>query len=85
MRSVNLARLFATSTALMLIASACGGGSDEASDDPASAETSDTCVGEDTVTLGFLNSTTGVLAISDQTVRDSLNLAASESTLTVEF
>ena len=38
----------------------------------------DTCVEGDTVKLGFLNSTSGPMAISEQTVRDSLMLAAEE-------
>ena len=38
----------------------------------------DTCVDGDSVELGFLNSTSGVMAISEQTVRDSLMLAAEE-------
>ena len=38
----------------------------------------DICVDGDTVELGFLNSTSGVMAISEQTVRDSLMLAAEE-------
>ena len=69
--------------ALSLLAAACG--SDSKSDDAAAdtssgdkAETSDTCVDGDTVTLGFLNSTSGAMAISEQTVRDSLSLAATE-------
>ncbi len=37
-----------------------------------------TCVDGDTVKLGFLNSTSGVMAISEQTVRDSLTLASEE-------
>jgi urea transport system substrate-binding protein len=36
------------------------------------------CFAGDTVKLGFLNSTSGAMAISEQTVRDSLLLAASE-------
>ena len=46
----------------------------------ASAETpsGDTCVDGDSVELGFLNSTSGVMAISEQTVRDALLLAADE-------
>jgi urea transport system substrate-binding protein len=46
-----------------------GGGGEEASG---------TCVEGDTVKLGFLNSTSGPMAISEQTVRDSLILAAEE-------
>lgn len=47
-----------------------GGGGGDAS--------SDTCVEGDTVKLGFLNSTSGPMAISEQTVRDALILAAEE-------
>ena len=50
--------------------SGSGGGGESAS--------SDTCVDGDTVKLGFLNSTSGPMAISEQTVRDSLILAAEE-------
>ncbi len=42
------------------------------------AASGDTCVDGDSVELGFLNSTSGVMAISEQTVRDSLMLAAEE-------
>ena len=38
----------------------------------------DTCVDGDTVKLGLLNSTSGAMAISEQTVRDSLLLAKDE-------
>ena len=38
----------------------------------------DTCVDGDKVELGLLNSTSGVMAISEQTVRDSLLLAVDE-------
>src|SRR5690349_6098295 len=38
----------------------------------------DTCVDGDTVKLGLLNSTSGAMAISEQTVRDSLLLATEE-------
>lgn len=59
---------------LALVASACGSeASSEATDVPA-----DTCVDGDVVQVGFLNSTSGVMAISEQTVRDSLILAAEE-------
>src|SRR5689334_18720533 len=37
-----------------------------------------TCVDGDTVKLGFLNSTSGPMAISEQTVRDSLLMAKDE-------
>ena len=52
-----------------------GGGSASSSDGGSSG---DTCVSGDTVKLGFLNSTSGAMAISEQTVRDSLILAAEE-------
>lgn len=38
----------------------------------------DSCVAGDAVKLGFLNSTSGPMAISEQTVRDALILAAEE-------
>ena len=44
----------------------------------AAAPSGDICVEGDTVKLGFLNSTSGPMAISEQTVRDSLMLAAEE-------
>jgi urea transport system substrate-binding protein len=59
----------------------CSSSDDEGSsgDDGGGEEaTSDTCVEGDTVKLGFLNSTSGPMAISEQTVRDSLILAAEE-------
>ncbi|MCW2798113.1 urea ABC transporter substrate-binding protein [Nocardioides sp.] len=70
--------------ALSLTAAACG--SDSTSSSSAGADSSskttagssDTCVTGDTVKLGFLNSTSGAMAISEQTVRDSLGLAAKE-------
>ena len=59
-------------TALSL--AACG----NKSDDGASA--ADSCVDTsgDTIKLGFLNSTSGAMSISEQTVRDSLGLAMEE-------
>jgi len=65
----------ASVAAAALLATACGssdasGGSGESA--------SGTCVEGDTVKLGFLNSTSGPMAISEQTVRDSLILAAEE-------
>jgi urea transport system substrate-binding protein len=63
---------------LALFAAACGsdGGDESASGD--SSGDGDICVEGDTVKLGFLNSTSGAMAISEQTVRDSLMLAAKE-------
>lgn len=62
-----------------LLLSACG---DDSADDAASGssggDSSGTCVDGDSVKLGFLNSTSGAMAISEQTVRDSLMLAAKE-------
>ena len=59
-----------------LLLSACG---DDSADDSASgssgSDSSGTCVDGDSVKLGFLNSTSGAMAISEQTVRDSLMLA----------
>lgn len=53
----------------------------DATDAPAEEAESasgDICVDGDVVELGFLNSTSGVMAISEQTVRDSLILASEE-------
>ncbi|PRZ07000.1 urea-binding protein [Isoptericola sp. CG 20/1183] len=58
---------------------ACGAQVDAAGADP-SAGTADSCVDTsgDTVRIGFLNSLSGTMAISEQTVHDSLQLAAAE-------
>ena len=67
---------------LALLLAACGGSrtdtvSSEATGSSASGES---CVDTsgDTVKLGFLNSTSGAMAISEQTVRDALLMAADE-------
>ncbi|MCB0995579.1 MAG: urea ABC transporter substrate-binding protein [Acidimicrobiales bacterium] len=62
-------------------ASGDDGGGEEATDgstDGSEAASGDICVEGDTVKLGFLNSTSGVMAISEQTVRDALILASEE-------
>jgi urea transport system substrate-binding protein len=63
-----------------LFVAACGDSKSSSSSGTkaTTAASSDTCVSGDTVKLGFLNSTSGAMAISEQTVRDSLKLAASE-------
>jgi urea transport system substrate-binding protein len=77
-------RLFGTFLLVpALFLAACGGGDDGGDDSAAGGSgggggSSDTCVDGDTVKLGFLNSTSGAMAISEQTVRDSLLLAAKE-------
>jgi urea transport system substrate-binding protein len=67
---------------LSLFAAACGDSEDDSSSGSDSGgggeEASGTCVEGDTVKLGFLNSTSGTMAISEQTVRDALILAAEE-------
>jgi urea transport system substrate-binding protein len=65
--------------ALALVAGACGDDSSGGSGESASAEgDTDICVDGDTVKIGLLNSTSGTMAISEQTVRDSLLLAVDE-------
>jgi len=64
--------------ALSLTATACGDDSTDTATDSGTTGTSGTCVTGDSVKLGFLNSTSGAMAISEQTVRDSLMLAAEE-------
>jgi urea transport system substrate-binding protein len=50
----------------------------DTTDAPPAEGSGDMCLEGDTVTLGFLNSTTGAMAISEQTVRDALLLGAEE-------
>ena len=65
--------------ALAFIAVGCGSSDSSGSSGGGGESASgDTCVDGDTVKLGFLNSTSGPMAISEQTVRDSLILAADE-------
>jgi urea transport system substrate-binding protein len=74
----NRSRLFIAFLALpALLAGACGDGGDD-SESSSGSGGSDICVDGDAVKLGFLNSTSGAMAISEQTVRDSLILAAKE-------
>ncbi|MGH1503828.1 MAG: urea ABC transporter substrate-binding protein [Acidimicrobiales bacterium] len=63
-----------------LVAGACGGSSSDSSESSSSDEAAagGICVEGDTVEIGFLNSTSGTMAISEQTVRDSLIMAAEE-------
>lgn len=70
----HLRPMSAALAALALLGASCSS-SDDSSGDSAS---SGICVDGDTVQLGFLNSTSGAMAISEQTVRDSLSLAAGE-------
>ncbi len=70
-------------TVAALVASACSSGSSTTTASGGSSGTggaaaTGTCVDGDTVKLGFLNSTSGAMAISEQTVRDSLLLAKDE-------
>ena len=70
-------------TLAALFGSACGSGSSATSASGGSSGTggaaaTGTCVDGDTVKLGLLNSTSGAMAISEQTVRDSLLLAKDE-------
>ncbi|HKY15270.1 MAG TPA: urea ABC transporter substrate-binding protein [Microthrixaceae bacterium] len=68
-----------TIAAFALLVSACGDdASDDAADSGGEEAASGTCVDGDTVKLGLLNSTSGAMAISEQTVRDSLLLAVKE-------
>lgn len=75
-------RALALPAAALTLALAVAGCGARTSDDPADAGTaaSASCVDTsgDTVKIGFLNSLSGTMAISEQTVRDSLDLAAEE-------
>jgi urea transport system substrate-binding protein len=73
--------LLALLALIAMLVAACGSDDSESSgteDKPSEQASGDTCVDGDTVKLGFLNSTSGVMSISEQTVRDSLILAADE-------
>jgi urea transport system substrate-binding protein len=63
--------------AAALVLTACGS---KAGDSDSASGSSESCVDTsgDTIKLGFLNSTSGAMAISEQTVRDSLIMAADE-------
>jgi urea transport system substrate-binding protein len=65
----------AAALATGLLLSSCGGAK---ADDAASGSKSCVDTSGSTVKLGFLNSTSGPMSISEQTVRDSLALAAEE-------
>lgn len=75
----NYRSRFIAGTVVALSASltlaACG---NKAEDGGGSAAASCVDTSGDTIKLGFLNSTSGAMAISEQTVRDSLSLAAEE-------
>ncbi len=73
-------RWLLASTAVLSVALLGCSSSDEADTGGGEGEAaaSGTCVEGDTVKLGFLNSTSGPMAISEQTVRDSLIMAADE-------
>jgi urea transport system substrate-binding protein len=75
--------------ALSIFAAGCGSSASTTKSTTAAAATASTaaaaktvsseaCVTGDSVQLGFLNSTSGVMSISEQTVRDSLLLATGE-------
>ncbi|MGA8256655.1 MAG: urea ABC transporter substrate-binding protein [Nocardioides sp.] len=71
----RLATGTASVLAAALILSACGGSK---SDEEGASGSSCVDTSSDSVKLGFLQSTSGVMSISEQTVRDSLTLAMEE-------
>ncbi len=73
-----LALVALTSVALLGCSSSDDEGSSSSDGGGSGEEASGTCVDGDTVKLGLLNSTSGPMAISEQTVRDSLLLAVDE-------
>ncbi|WP_182523779.1 urea ABC transporter substrate-binding protein [Nocardioides dongkuii] len=78
--SKSRARLATSSASILaaaLVLSSCGG-SKSADDEGSPAAESCVDTSGETIKLGFLNSTSGAMAISEQTVRDSLLLAAEE-------
>ncbi|WP_236122936.1 urea ABC transporter substrate-binding protein [Cellulomonas palmilytica] len=78
-RSIRTTRALALSSGALvalLALSACG----SRTDDEASSTSGASCVKTDgdSIKIGFLNSLSGTMAISEQTVRDALDLAAEE-------
>ena len=78
-RSIRTTRALALSSGALvalLALSACG----SRTDDEASSTSAASCVKTDgdSIKIGFLNSLSGTMAISEQTVRDALDLAAEE-------
>ncbi len=78
-RSIRTTRALALSSGALvalLALSACG----SRTDDEASSTSGTSCVKTDgdSIKIGFLNSLSGTMAISEQTVRDALDLAAEE-------
>ena len=75
-------RALALPAAALAVALGVAGCGARTSDDPGAdgSATSSSCVDTsgDTVKIGFLNSLSGTMAISEQTVRDALDLAAEE-------
>ncbi len=79
-RSTRTTRALAVSSgalAALLVLSACGSRTDDGASAP-SSEGSCVETDGDSVKIGFLNSLSGTMAISEQTVRDALDLAAKE-------
>ncbi|GAB3169423.1 urea ABC transporter substrate-binding protein [Myceligenerans halotolerans] len=76
----GLTRLSTASLAALCVValSACGARVDSGSEGTATAAESCVDTSGDTVKIGFLNSLSGTMAISEQTVHDSLQLAAEE-------
>ncbi len=64
--------------ALALTLSACGARTDSTTDSGGTAAASCVDTSGDTIKIGFLNSLSGTMAISEQTVHDALELAAEE-------
>ena len=77
------ARAYGVATTVVVAAmvlTACGGSKTDDDESSGAGGGAESCVDTsgDTIKLGFLNSTSGAMAISEQTVRDSLTLAAEE-------
>jgi urea transport system substrate-binding protein len=78
MRSARHITCVAAAAALAVLLAACGSRVDSGTD--AAGSTAESCVDTsgDSVKVGFLNSLSGTMAISEKTVHDSLQLAAKE-------
>jgi urea transport system substrate-binding protein len=79
-RARSLLAIPALAAATALVLAGCGSRAGDAEPAEASAAASESCIDTsgDTIKLGFLNSLTGGMAISEQTVSNVLHMAADE-------
>ncbi|MBT0993129.1 urea ABC transporter substrate-binding protein [Cellulomonas sp. DKR-3] len=77
-RTTRALSLTAGALVASLALAACGAKTDDTAADPTGGAESCVDTSGDSVKIGFLNSLSGTMAISEQTVRDALDMAAEE-------